>query len=64
MKNTTLSIVSLLGGMLIGSALTLALTPKTGEEMRHLVHDFIHDEIDKLHAACKDSIKPCDCEKK
>ena len=64
MKNTTLSIVSLLGGMLIGSALTLALTPKTGEEMRNLVRDFLNDEIGKLHSTCKEAMTPCDCEKK
>lgn len=64
MKNTTLSIVSLLGGMLIGSALTLALTPKTGEEVRNLMRDFLNEEIGKWHSACKDAITSCECDKK
>ena len=64
MKNTTLSIVSLLGGMLIGSALTLALTPKTGEEVRNLMRDFLNEEIGKWHSACKDATTSCECDKK
>lgn len=63
MKNTTLCIASLLGGMAIGSVLALAFTPKTGEEMRHLVRNFLSDELSKLHnSCCADGT--CECDKK
>ena len=63
MKNTTLCFVSVLGGMVLGSALALAFTPKTGEEMRRLVRDFINDEVEKWRLA-NGSSKPCECEHK
>lgn len=31
--------------MVLGSALALAFTPKTGAEMRKAVQDFVNDEI-------------------
>lgn len=64
MKNTTLCFVSVLGGMVLGSALALAFTPKTGEEMRTFVRDFLNDEIDKWRSAYKDAVPSCDCDKK
>lgn len=45
MKNSLLCIGSILGGMVLGSALALAFTPKTGAEMRKAVQDFVNDEI-------------------
>lgn len=64
MKNTTLCIFSVLGGMVLGSAVALALAPKTGQEMRSFVRDFLNEEIDKWRSAYKDAIPACDCEKK
>lgn len=64
MKNTTLCIFSVLGGMVLGSAVTLALAPKSGQEMRSFVRDFLNDEIDKWRSAYKDAMPACDCEKK
>lgn len=62
MKNTTLCLASMLGGMVLGSALALAFTPKTGEEMRSFVRDFLSDEFAKWHHACKEGA--CECEQK
>lgn len=64
MKNTTLCIFSVLGGIALGSAVALALAPKTGEEMRGFVRNFLNDEIDKWRAAYKEAMPTCDCEKK
>ena len=65
MKNTTLCIFSVLGGMVLGSAVALALAPKTGNEVRTIVRDFLIDEFSKWHAACKDAMPVgCDCDKK
>ena len=41
MKNTGIAIVSLVGGMIIGSALTMLFTPQK-------IKDSIDDEIDKV----------------
>ena len=64
MKNTTLCIFLVLGGMVLGSAVALALAPKTGQEMRSFVRDFLNEEIDKWRSAYKDAMPACDCEKK
>jgi gas vesicle protein len=64
MKNTTLCIFSVLGGMVLGSAVALALAPKTGQEMRSFVRDFLNEEIDKWRSAYKDAIPSCECDKK
>ena len=64
MKNTTLCIFSVLGGMVLGSAVALALAPKTGQEMRSFVRDFLNEEIDKWREAYKGAVSACECEKK
>ena len=63
MKNSMLCVASVLGGMVLGSAIALAVAPKTGEEMRRLVRDFINDEVEKWRLA-NGSSKPCECEHK
>lgn len=47
MKNTTICVASLLGGMVIGSALAMLLTPQSGHELRHQIRDAFNREIDK-----------------
>ena len=64
MKNTTVCIFSVLGGMVLGSAVALALAPKSGQEMRGLVRDFLNEELDKWRSAYKEAMPSCDCEKK
>lgn len=48
MKNTGIIIASLMGGMIVGSALTMLLTPKSGPELRKHIKDLIGDELDRL----------------
>ena len=48
MKNTGIAIVSLVGGMIIGSALTILFTPESGPKLRQKIKDSIDDEIDKV----------------
>lgn len=64
MKNTTLCIFSVLGGMVLGSAVALALAPKSGQEMRSFVRDFLNEEIDKWREAYKQPLQSCESEKK
>ncbi len=64
MKNTGISIVSLVGGMIIGSALAMLLTPKSGPEMRQNIKDLIDDEVDKLKSKAgrlRDEIEDARC---
>ncbi|MBD5068555.1 MAG: YtxH domain-containing protein [Alistipes sp.] len=48
MKNTGIIITSLLGGLIVGSALTMLFTPQSGLETRKQIKDFLNDEIDKM----------------
>ena len=48
MKNTGIAIVSLVGGMIIGSALTMLFTPQSGPELRQKIKDSIDDEIAQI----------------
>ena len=48
MKNTGIVIASLVGGMIIGSALTMLFTPQSGAELRKQIKDLIGDEVDKV----------------
>ncbi len=48
MKNSGICIATLLGGMLIGSALTMLLTPKSGPEMRKQIRDLLNDELARV----------------
>ena len=48
MKNTGIVIASLVGGMIIGSALTMLFTPQSGAELRKQIKDLIGGEVDKV----------------
>ena len=54
MKNSGICICSLLGGIVIGSVITLLVTPKTGKEMRDSIRDFVDSELDRVKCRCKD----------
>lgn len=64
MKQTTLCILSLLGGAVIGSAVALAFAPKSGKEMRGMVRDFLNAELDKWSPDNKEVAHSCGCEEK
>lgn len=64
MKNTGNVIATLLGGMLVGSALAMLFTPKSGPELRGQIKDFIDDQVDKAKekaAQVKEAIKEAEC---
>ena len=48
MKNTGIVIVSLVGGLIIGSALTMLVTPQSGPELRRRIKDTLDSEIDRV----------------
>ncbi|HJA96283.1 MAG TPA: YtxH domain-containing protein [Candidatus Alistipes faecavium] len=69
MKNSGIVIASLLGGMLIGSAITMLLTPQSGPELRRKIKDLVNDELDRVQDKIGeveeriDEIR-CQCEEK
>ncbi len=71
MKNTGIFIVSLVGGMIVGSALAMLFTPQSGPELRRHIKDFIDEEADRvkekaeeIHGKIKSEIDQarCKCE--
>ena len=48
MKNTGIVIVSLVGGLIIGSALTMLVTPQSGPELRRKIKDTLDSEIERV----------------
>lgn len=48
MKNSGIAIASLVGGMLIGSALTMLFTPQSGPELRRKIKNLLDDELDRV----------------
>ena len=48
MKNTGIILASMLGGLIVGSALTMLFTPQSGADLRKQIKDFIDDEVDKV----------------
>lgn len=42
--------ISLLGGMVVGSALAMLLTPQSGPELRTKIKDWVEEEVDKAKA--------------
>lgn len=69
MKNSGIVIASLVGGMLIGSALTMLFTPQSGPELRKKIKDLVNDELDRVQDKIGemeeriDEIR-CQCEEK
>ena len=69
MKNSGIVIASLVGGMLIGSALAMLFTPQSGPELRKKIKDLVNDELDKVQDKIGeveeriDEIR-CQCEEK
>lgn len=60
MKHTCYCFATLLGGMVIGSALAMLLTPKSGPEMRESIKGLVTKELDKVRCKCeefKDELK-------
>ncbi len=57
MKKVCTILCSTIGGAILGSALTIFLTPKTGEQMRQEVQDMVIEQIQRL----QNQIKSCEC---
>ncbi len=62
MKNSGIAIASLIGGMLVGSALTLLFAPQSGNETRRKIKEFIDEEADKMRGEIE-KVR-CKCEER
>ena len=55
MKSTGIcSLVSFLGGILVGSMVAVLTTPHTGAELRNKIRDYVDQETDKVRCHCDD----------
>ena len=69
MKHTGIVIASLVGGMILGSALAMLLTPQSGPELRRKIKGLVGDELDRVQEKIGevetriDEIR-CQCEEK
>ena len=55
MKSTGIcSLVSFLGGILVGSMVAVLTTPQSGPELRNKIRDYVDQEADKIRCHCND----------
>ena len=55
MKSTGIcSLVSFLGGLLVGSVAAMLTTPQSGAELRSKIKDYVEEKADKIRCHCKD----------
>ena len=55
MKSTCIcSLVSFLGGILVGSMVAVLTTPQSGPELRNKIRDYVDQEADKMRCHCND----------
>lgn len=41
---------------MIGAAITMLVTPKTGRQMRDSIRDFVSEELEKMRCKCNDPL--------
>ena len=44
----------MLSGAVVGAALTVLLTPKSGPEMRDAIRDYVTGELEKVRCKCNE----------
>ena len=54
MKHSVCTLVSFLGGMLVGSVVTMLVTPQSGPELRNMIRDYVDHEAEKIRCHCDD----------
>lgn len=55
MKSTGIcSIISFIGGALVGSLTTMLITPQSGAELRSKIRDYVEQESEKIRCQCND----------
>ncbi|MBR4854418.1 MAG: YtxH domain-containing protein [Alistipes sp.] len=55
MKSTGIcSLVSFLGGILVGSMVAVLTTPQSGPDLRNKIRDYAQQEAEKMRCNCND----------
>ena len=55
MKSTGIcSIISFIGGALVGSLTAMLITPQSGAELRSRIRDYVEQESEKIRCQCND----------
>lgn len=54
MKNSGIILTSLIGGMILGAAVTMLLTPQSGPALRKQIKDLVNNEVDKVRGKVND----------
>lgn len=55
MKSTGIcSLVSFIGGVLVGSVVTMLVTPQSGPELRGKIRNYVDEEAEKLRCHCNE----------
>ncbi len=62
MKKTCIILGSILGGAMVGSAVTMLCCPKSGAEFRRDAHKMMVDKFNKLQEQIKGMGCNCDCD--
>ena len=44
------------GGMLLGSVVTMLVTPQSGPELRNKIRDYMDNEIEKARSRCDEAV--------
>lgn len=63
MKNAGVILASLVGGLIVGSALTMLFTPQSGPDFRKKLKNYIDEEVNKVRCEC-DEKGNCECDTK
>lgn len=50
MKQSSLCLLSALGGALVGAMFAMLVTPTSGKELRHKIRDYVSDAESRLRA--------------
>ena len=46
----------MLGGMLLGSVVTMLVTPQSGPELRNKIRDYMDNEMEKARCRCDEAV--------
>lgn len=57
MRKACMILTSVVGGAILGSAITMFMTPKSGEEMRKDAQNLFNEQLNHIH----EHIKKCKC---
>lgn len=60
MKNSGICVCTFLGGALIGAAIALLTAPKSGDDTRRMIKDFVKREIDDVKRGIDNMACHCD----